>query len=98
MTVQEYTQNCIKFAEDSKEWGGIDPYKFYTTAHNGWEESSDNASGGIDVSWAFHMKPDEIKEQAAQQLLDNVLQIMRLMADDEWDSDSIYNWLECFQS
>ena len=31
MTIQEYTESCLKFAEASKGWEKLDENSFYTT-------------------------------------------------------------------
>jgi hypothetical protein len=65
MTIKEYVFICKKFAFDSREWYELPDGPWFTTAGiEEWEESCDNAHGGIDVSWAFH-KTDETIEAAA---------------------------------
>ena len=63
MTIAEYTESVRAFARDTAEWGGLDPYRYYTATRSGWEETCDNAHDGIDVSWAFH-RPDVTDEDA----------------------------------
>lgn len=35
MTVKEYINSCLQFAEDTREWGGLDKYRFYSTKEFG---------------------------------------------------------------
>lgn len=50
MLLHDYIESCIKFAADTKDWAGLDSYKYYTATQNGnWEESCDNAHGGLGV-------------------------------------------------
>ena len=88
MTLEQYTDACIKFSGDTKEWGGLDPYRFYTTAPNGWEETCDNANGGIDVSWAFQETEKRIRDQAAVRFLRELQAAIELARDDGWDAAS----------
>lgn len=57
--LKDYINGVKKFIEESKNWINIDSYKFYTCTGNvadDWEESCDNANGGLDISWAFKKK------------------------------------------
>ena len=81
MTVKEYTNICIKFAEDTAEWFALDNYKFYTTSIFGWKESCDNAHGGIDISWAFHMDGMEIRERAPQEFINELVMFIANSCD-----------------
>jgi hypothetical protein len=75
---QNYTKAVRKFIEDSKEWGALDQYKFYTCEMTvgepeivgAWKETPDNAHGGLDVAWAFGQNPTytEYLEHYAQEL------------------------------
>lgn len=82
MTKKEYLKICVKFAEDTATWGGLEN-KFYSTHDAGWVETTDNEHGGIDVSWAFHQSPDYIKEHAVEEFLDNFQTAMDLLEDAE---------------
>lgn len=57
MKVKDYEDVCIQFAEDTRNWYGIEDIgRFYTTKEFGdWEESCDNCNGGLSVRWAFHL-------------------------------------------
>lgn len=56
----EYKNGVLSFVNDTKSWNSLDKYKFYTTCgelvSKDWEETTDNANGGLDISWAFHKK------------------------------------------
>ncbi len=69
-TLADYTEACISFAHDSREWGDLMPFMIYSTdGRASWIETSDNAHGGIDVSWAFHLSDEEIRALAPAHLL-----------------------------
>lgn len=87
-SVKNYAEICKKFSYDTEEWGGLDGYKFYTTDGASWEETSDNAHGGVDVSWAFHLTDEEIEMRAAEELLEQLMNELNLADSDGWDSDS----------
>ena len=74
MTIQEYTESCLKFAEASKGWEKLDENSFYTTFDKTWEMSGDNQNGGVGVEWAFHLSKDEIRAQAAEKFLAYIAQ------------------------
>lgn len=85
MTKKEYLTVCIKFAEDTATWGGLEN-KYYSTDSTydaGWVETTDNEHGGIDVSWAFHQSPKYIEEHAADEFLANFQSEMDLLEEAE---------------
>lgn len=70
-----YVESVENFVKDSEDWYELDYYKFYVSTENGnWVENSDNADGGLDVSWAFHKKPnfDEIRIKFVELLKENL--------------------------
>lgn len=74
MTVKEYTDSCIKFSKDTKSWFELYNDHFYTTGSSSyWEETVDNAVGGIYIDWAFHLSVKEIRERAPQEFVNNLL-------------------------
>lgn len=87
-SVKNYAEICKSFSKDTSEWGGLDDYSFYTTDSSSWEETSDNAHGGVDVSWAFHLSDEEIEMRAAEELLEQLMNELNLADSDGWDSDS----------
>lgn len=93
-SVKNYAEICKRFSNDTAEWGGLDKYEFYTTNGADWKETPDNAHGGVDVSWAFHLPADEIEMRAAKELLEQLMNELDLADSDGWGSDSfkaIYN-------
>lgn len=65
MNLEEYIICCKHFAHDTEGWGGLADCKFYTTDGVGcWDESCDNAHGGLDIAWAFHCTDAEIESDA----------------------------------
>lgn len=73
MIYRNYLIDVLQFAEDSKNWGGLDPYQFYNTAGRGWLESCDNSQGGAPIDWAFHKTPEHIRENAPQAFADWII-------------------------
>ena len=74
MTIKEYTESCLKFAEASKDWEKLDENSFYTTFDKSWEMSGDNQNGGVGIEWAFHLTEDEIRAQAPEKFLAYIAQ------------------------
>ena len=95
-SVKNYAEICKRFSNDTSEWGGLDDYKFYTTDGAGWEETSDNAHGGVDVSWAFQLSDGEIEMRAAEELLEQLMNELDLADSDGWGSDSFRKIYEKF--
>lgn len=87
-SVKNYAEICKSFSKDTSEWGGLDDFKFYTTKGASWEETSDNAHGGVDVSWAFHLPDDDIEMRAAEELFEQLMNELDLADSDGWYSDS----------
>ena len=57
-TLEEYISGLKSFLESSQDWCGLEDSHFYSVSGRmGYYESSDNAYGGLDVSWAFHRSP-----------------------------------------
>ena len=50
---EQYKEGLEDFLRESAEWEGVDQHYFYSVNRYGYSESSDNAAGGLDVSWAF---------------------------------------------
>lgn len=90
MFLANYTTICINFANDTKEWGNIDPYKFYTTQGVSWVETADNAHGGLDVSWAFQMSNEQIKRYAHKEYLKQLQAAVEQAIDEDFDSEQVY--------
>ncbi len=68
LTVEEYTEICLRFAEDTKNDDGLDNGRFFVTYRGGWMSSCDNAHGGVGVRWAFGKSETEIRSLAPQKL------------------------------
>ena len=68
--LEPYTEAAVKFAEDSKDWpaDAVDSLEFVTHRSDGtYEETCDNGGeGGLDVSWAFKLTKEEVKQKALQ--------------------------------
>lgn len=59
-TFSQYKEGLETFLRESAEWHDIDRFRFYSVNDFGYYESSDNANGGLDVSWAFYMAHREV--------------------------------------
>ena len=83
MTYDEYLNACLKFAKDTKTWSWLDGSRWFTTNGGGdYEESCDNANGGINVAWAYKMNPDEVRKYAPQKFMDCCVEFLQLSIDD----------------
>lgn len=94
--VLNYAEICKKFSADTTEWGDLDEFKFYTTDGSEWKETCGNAHNGVDVSWAFQLSNEEIEQQAAEQLYEQLIDELDLAISDEWDKDSFETIFEKF--
>lgn len=73
--LKDYIKVAKEFSEETKEWYNLDEYKHYIATGicgneygYGWRESCDNAEGGLDIKWAFHLSPEEIEKCALDEL------------------------------
>lgn len=88
MTYDEYLSACLKFAkdtesEDTESWSWLDRSRWFTTNGNGeYEESSDNANGGIDVAWAYKMNPDKVRKYAPQEFMNRCVEFLDMALND----------------
>ncbi len=55
-----YEEGVEDFLHESAEWHDIDRFRFYSVNNFGYYESSNNANGGLDVSWAFYMAREDL--------------------------------------
>ena len=89
----KYTDGCVDFANDSREWYAMDNrYPFYTIEMiNGgkWNETCDNAQGGICCKWAFHKNENEIRKNAEHEFLEYISDFLEISDYDEWSQDEI---------
>lgn len=95
--LEPYTEAAIKFAEDSKEWPAdvINSLEFVTHRTDGtYEETCDNgAEGGLDVSWAFKLSEEQVRENALQKFADEITSIFKSVIEetafDECDPEEV---------
>lgn len=60
-TFAQYKAGLETFLRESAEWHDIDQtYPFHSVNRYGYYKSSDNANGGLDVSWAFYKAHREV--------------------------------------
>lgn len=78
--LKTYTEAAIKFAENSKDWPTdvVNTLEFVTHRSDGtYEETCDNGGeGGLDVSWAFHLNAEEVKQKALQNFSEEIKAII----------------------
>ena len=78
--LEPYTEAAVKFAEDSKDWPADvdDSLEFVTHRSDGtYEETGDNGGqGGLDVSWAFKLTKEEVKQKALQNFSEEIKAIV----------------------
>lgn len=83
MKYGEYLNACLKFAKDTENWSWLDKSCWFTTNGGGdYEESCDNANGGINVAWAYKMNPDEVRKCAPQEFMDRCVEFLDLALND----------------
>lgn len=92
MKYNEYLQACLSFASDSQAWDSK-PHGFFTTTGDGYTETCDNSVGGIDVSWAFKLSPEKVREYAPQEFMDACTDQLALILDD-FGNDANQNFLQ----
>lgn len=86
-SLEEYKKGVKKFVADTKNWITLDDYKFYTATGNTneiWEETSDNANGGLDVSWAFH-KDNITDKEIVEKFYENIIGVLNTNIENEVD-------------
>lgn len=84
MTFQDYLNACLKFAKDTENWSWLDRSRWFTTNGGGdYEESCDNANGGIDVSWSFRLRAYKVRAAAPQKFADAFTESLQLAIDDD---------------
>lgn len=77
---EAYLESCLAFAKDTTTWDNLPRSQHYTTdGHESWEESCDNAHGGLDVRWAFHRAEDYIKSTCLRQFYDEMTNLISLV-------------------
>ena len=72
MKVKDYETACLKFAADTQDRDSLKKGNFFQTIGGDWEETEEG-DAGLSVKWAFHKTPDEIRSQAAQQFVNEIL-------------------------
>lgn len=94
MLLKDYIESAKVFAEETKDWGSLNEYAYYTTTGNGWDESCDNASDGLDISWAFHESADEIEKEAGQHFINEIAARLEQGIDEGWDNGQLVGILK----
>ena len=94
MLLQDYISAAKTFAAETQEWGNLNGYSFYTTIGDAWQESCDNASGGIDISWAFHESAEKIEKEAGQHFVNEIADRLEQGIDEGWEADQLQEVLK----
>ena len=89
MLIKDYTENCLKFAKETKKWESLNQYSYYLTNGFSWNETCDRNGGGLDVSWAFNMPDNEIKKLAPQKFVDLIHEEIITAIDNDLSADEI---------
>lgn len=90
MKLRDYTDAALKFAADSAAWGAMEPFARYTTGYPGqWEETTDNAHGGLDLSWAFHERAAVIRDEAPRRFISDLAALLEQGIDEGWDAEQL---------
>ena len=89
MLIKDYTENCLKFAKETKKWESLNQYSYYLTNGFSWNETCDGNGGGLDVSWAFNMPDNEIKKLAPQKFVDLIHEEIITAIDNDLSADQI---------
>ena len=88
MNINDYKLSCIKFAEDTKDWGGLNPYSVYVATPNGeWAESCDNHENGIPLAWAFDVPTEYINACVNSYYATEFAEEYNTGIDDGWSED-----------
>ena len=86
MTFENYVKSCKQFAAETAEWGGIEPSQYYTTVDPyGWDETCDNAHGGLHIEWAFHMDERKIDKYADDEYIKQIANNAQQLIDEDGD-------------
>lgn len=90
MLLRDYIESCIKFAVDTKDWAELDFYKYYTATQDGdWEESCDNAHGGLGVDWAFLLSESNVMRFAPEFFVRECRDKLISLIDNNVDYDTL---------
>ena len=92
--VENYMKICKAFMQDTIDLDCVDIYKHYTTSTSGWEETSDNAHGGYDVSWAFHKTTEYIEQNAHYKLIEELNNTIEWLLDEGCDKEQVEKVVE----
>lgn len=84
MKLNEFIKCAKKFSKDTQKWYSLDDLTFYTTdSIEFWKETYDNAHGGLDLEWAFHLNDDEIEKEAQKEFRDQFVQETENLINDD---------------
>lgn len=96
MTLDEYTESCERFSDETKQWWGLDNKLHYVALDGDWRESTDNAEGGVHLDWAFHKTKDEIKKTAPHEFYYEFKLQAEQAVDEDFDEKQYQNLLRRF--
>lgn len=87
---EDYKKCVLSFAEDTKEWEGLDERRWYTACntYESWEETTDNSNGGLDIRWAFH-RENISNTEILEHFYEEIMNILNTNIDNEVDIESI---------
>lgn len=90
-TLYAYLLACLSFTRVYDSRLDLDDGYYYTTSSDwlGWRKSSDNAHGGLDVSWAHEADNTYIIACYAQEYTEQLLNELQQAADEEFDGQQL---------
>lgn len=97
MKYADYLKGALAFARDSQNWSAMPNDKFYITTGCDWDETCDNAEGGLDISWAFHEKADDIRAAAPQHFINELVENVEQGLGEEFDEQQWKATLDLFK-
>lgn len=94
-----YEEACLKFNNDVDLYS-FDITKYYmNTEHGDWKKTSRNERCGFDVSWAFGLPKEKVKELARGKYLNSLKEQIEFIHDNEialneWTKFEIQQYLK----
>lgn len=105
MDFNKYYNSCLIFRNETMHWDKLNLYKFYTTGEgvnystlDAWNETDDNAHGGIDVSWRFHHNAIVgMRVDARQKYSRIILELWMISIGEKWNYEQMKTQADFFE-
>ena len=101
MTLKEYTQSCLNFAEESSKWLDLDRGRFYVATGCGdWAETCDNGEDGIYIDWVWGVRndPEAIIKRAPKEYLSCFTESYEQSQDECWEAEIVAHLMRKYES